>query len=68
MDYNKIAIADVLKHPKLGIISHQPDTDSPLTDKIRVRGLEDEVLFVLASECEPASFEEGENYWKNIKW
>jgi len=68
MDYNKIAIADVLKHPELGIISHQPDIHSPLTDKIRVRGLEDKVLFVLASECEPASSEESEDYWKNIKW
>ena len=68
MKSEEIAIADVLKHPVHGIISHQPDIKKEITEEIRVRGLEDEPFRVNASDCEWASAEEARDYWKNTKW
>jgi len=43
MDYTKIAIADVLKHPIHGIISHQPIISEEVSDRIRVMDLQGNV-------------------------
>ena len=71
MELNEIAIADTLKHPAVGVVSSQPDLKmhaelSP--GVLRVRGVEDCVLFVYAVDCTPATTEEGREYWRSIKW
>ena len=67
VDTNKIAIADVLKHPKLGLVSHQPDIHEPISDTIRVRDFSGGLHSVLASECEWPSEQDGD-YWKDNTW
>ena len=62
----RIAIADTLKHPKLGIISHQPDLKKKIEDKIRVKDRNCKIHYVLASECEWASEEERNEYWSDF--
>lgn len=66
VDYNKIAIADVLKHPRLGIISHQPDFNDKIQDRIRVRDIQGKLNYVLASDCEFPTQEEYDLYWKSF--
>ena len=68
MKSEEIAIADVLKHPIYGIISHQPDLRKKITERIRVRGLKGRPFHVNASDCEWASREEADHYWRNITW
>ena len=67
VDFNNIAIADVLKHPKLGLVSHQPAWNEPISNLITVRDLN----FVLhqniqASECELPTGDEIADYWKKV--
>jgi len=67
VDFNDIAIADCLKHPIHGIISHQPAIDTPIEDRIWVRDIQFRLLQVLASECEYPTMEERETYWKTVE-
>ena len=64
VDFNNIAIADCLKHPIHGIVSHQPTIDTPIEDKIWVRDTQWRLFQVLASECEYPAEGERENYWR----
>ena len=66
VDYNEMAIADCLKHPILGIISHQPDIHTKVEDKIFVRDIDFKLTTTFASECEWASEEERILYWKKV--
>ena len=66
VDYKQLAIADVLKHPKLGLVSHQPTFTDEIRDEIRVRDIDREVHTTLASECEFPTEEEYELYWKEF--
>ena len=70
VDIDRIAIADLLKHPKLGIVSHQPilKGEYKTSDDITVRDVNFKQYTVLASECEwpTEDDEEANNYWKNI--
>ena len=63
VDTNKIAIADVLKHPEYGLVSHQPILSSPIEDEIRVSDMKGTIHFVLASECVEPTYEESQEYW-----
>ena len=66
VDFNMIAIADCLKNPVHGIISHQPAIDSPIEDKIWVRDIQWRLFQVLASECEHPSVDEKSAYWITV--
>ena len=66
IDFNDLAIADVLIHPEHGLISHQPGIWEDLQDKITVRDISGKLFTVLASECEWASEDETKKYWKEI--
>jgi hypothetical protein len=71
MKADEIAIADVLKHPKFGLVSFQPDVqhDTSYEDgMIRVRGLEGEAFFVDVEDCIEPSGEEFHYFWDDIKW
>ena len=65
MDKNLLAIADVLRHKTLGLVSHQPDFKNELSgDKIRVRDINWIIHIISATDCEWATREERENYWE----
>ena len=67
VDFMKLAIADVLRHPTLGIISYQPAMDQPFADFISVR--DSDFIFhhnILASECEWGTEEEAREYWREV--
>ena len=66
VDYTGLAIADCLKHPRLGIISFQGDIFEKIEDLIIVRDSEFRLTQTLASECELASEKERRLYWKKI--
>lgn len=66
IDYMKLAIADLIKHPVLGTVSHQPDLREPESDRIRVRDRKGILHFVNASECDRASEKDREGYWENF--
>jgi len=71
MKADEIAIADVLKHPRFGIVSFQPDlhNDTSFEDgMIRVRGYEEEPFFINVEECVEPTYEEYVHYWANIEW
>jgi len=67
VDYLHLAIADCLRHPKLGIVSHQPGFGEPISNEISVRD-SNFVLYhgVLASDCEDVSAEERDEYWRKV--
>jgi hypothetical protein len=66
VDTNKIAIADVLRHPTLGLVSHQPGFGEPISDRIHVRDLNWILHHTLASECELPTGDEITDYWKKV--
>ena len=66
VDTLKIAIADLLKHPELGIVSYQPDLTEPISDRLRVRDRQGYIHYVLASECDYPGDGETEGYWRNF--
>lgn len=66
VDTYKLAIADVLKHPKLGLISFQPNLREPVSDTIRVRTPDRVVHYVSAAECDPPSETDISDYWKRF--
>jgi len=66
VDTNDLAIADVLIHPEYGLISHQPDTDEEIQDRIIVRDIKGKSFSVFASECKWASKDKVKKYWKEI--
>ena len=65
VDTNQIAIADILTHPKYGLVSHQPDPRESIQDEIRVMDIWGNYHRVLASECEwPAeNIDMFKDYW-----
>jgi hypothetical protein len=66
VDFNSIAIADILRHPVHGLVSHQPAMDTPVEDRIWVRDIQFRLFQVLASECEYPTMEEIHTYWKTV--
>jgi len=66
VDFNELAIADCLKHPEFGIVSHQPSIEDPIDDRIMIRDASFKLWEVLASDCEWASEEESKDYWHQI--
>ena len=65
-DYREIAIADVLKHPRLGLVSHQPILRDIMEDSIRVKDLRGNIQYVLASECDWPLMSEIKAYWREV--
>lgn len=67
VDYRNIAIADLLRHPIHGLVSHQPGFGIKISNKIMVRTEKGILLEVLASECsKDISSEEWAGYWKEF--
>jgi len=66
VDYKKIAIADVIRHCRLGLVSHQPD-DSPISSRLRVSDVQGKLHYVEASECTLSKIFETEEYWRALK-
>jgi len=67
MDKNLLAIADVLRHKTLGLVSHQPDFKNDLLgDQIQVRDMNWSLSIVSAADCMPTTREEKDSYWE--KW
>jgi len=67
VDYRKIVIGDILKHPFFGWVVCCPITTVPVEDKIRVMDENGDLFYVLASKCEPLTEEEKKvcwEYWK----
>ena len=67
VDYLYLAIADVLKHPRLGLVSHQPDIHEQISNIISVRDM-NFILHhgILASDCEDVTREEVDLYWSEV--
>ena len=65
IDTKELAIADCLRHPKFGILSHQPDIFAhPFPSGfVAVRDIDFHLFAVKASECEWASDKEKDEYW-----
>jgi len=67
VDPRKVAIADVLRHPVLGIVSHQPIL-SERADNPRLRVMDSIgcITRVNAEECTAdVTLEEKMTYWRN---
>ena len=64
IDPRKVAIADILKHDELGLVSYQPN-DSPIPDLLRVRDIRGYHFLIPTEELYPLdSPDEVEQYWK----
>ena len=61
---NNLAIADVIYHPRYGVVSFQPGALDPIEDEIKVRTMDFALVTVKASECEKATLEQKTKYWK----
>ncbi len=72
MDRQTINIADVLRHPRAGLVSYQPEPSDLCydadDDKIRVRDIYRRNFFVSASECEIASATDHNLFWFIMDW
>jgi len=68
IERNEIAIADLLRHKTLGIVSHQPQEDEK-SDEIWVRNENWSLYHVYLADCEwPAEDDEkANNFWKRLK-
>lgn len=66
VDFRYVAIADVLKHPEHGLVSHQPDVSKPISEFLNVMDQRGRRFEVKASECEEATLQEVEEYRSNI--
>jgi len=64
VDFRRVAIADVLKHPKAGLVSNQSGFGDPVQDEIIVRDKDWKLMRVLASECVRPTEEERSLYWR----
>jgi len=64
MDYRDIAIADVLRHPDHGLVSHQPILPSPKENLIRVESMTGIFFSVSATLCVKATSRESDYYWE----
>lgn len=73
MNRNILAIADVICHKKLGIVSHQPgrigsdDYYPKGKNKIYVRNINFILHTVSANDCKPSTIKEKEEYWRQNK-
>ena len=65
---SELAIADVLKHPKRGLVSHQPAPDDR-SDAILVyvRDVQFDRWLISLDECEWPTEEEYHRYWKEVE-
>lgn len=66
MDFNRLALADILNHPRLGVVSFQGDVGDIMGDRIYVRDDNFILHEALASECDLPSDEEHSAYWKRV--
>ena len=65
--YLPLAIADVIRHEKLGLCAYSPDMEEePPEDSIRVYDLKKNFHFVFVFECERATKKETDCFWKII--
>ena len=62
VDYRFLSLAEVLMHPKHGLVSNQPDISKPISEFIRVQDVKGRFHGVRASDCRLASKEETEEY------
>lgn len=63
----KVAIADVLKHKILGLVSHQPDLNEEITRSLRVMDSSGKIYYVHDYDCDFATREEMNEYWQGLK-
>lgn len=65
---SELAIADVLKHPKRGLVSFQPSADDR-SDVILVyvRDVQFDRWLISLDECEWPTEEEYNKYWKEVE-
>ena len=69
VDPEKVAIADILRHDELGLVSHQPDILLPITEILRVRDIHGTLYEINANELYPInSTEEINEYWQKATW
>lgn len=63
---DELAIADVLRHKILGLVSFQPDIHMEYKEKdpIPIRDINGMLGFVLLQDCIETTVEEREKYWK----
>lgn len=71
MNRYTIAIADILKHKTLGIVSHQPgkigaDFYPKGKNNIYVRDINFVLHSVSADDCKSTTIKESKEYWKKI--
>lgn len=67
IDLDKLAIADVIRHKKLGLISFQPGIHDKLEDmeeKICVRDIYGAFHYVKPKECFEANCKQIDYYWR----
>ncbi len=67
INWQMMAIADVFRHSKYGIVSHQPMLDGPLTEKLRIMDVDAGIRIVFAGDCVECSPKEKIRYWKELK-
>jgi len=67
MDKNMLALADVVKHKTLGTVSYQGIDKTLKDDEIFVRDIMWILHIVYASDCDTASIEDADKYWRRNK-
>lgn len=66
MDFRKLAIADVIRHPEWGVVSYQPE--KVLSDMIRVMDSAGNFHHVFANDCSDDITEaEMLTYWQGMR-
>jgi len=62
----ELAIADVMKHPSLGLISFQPTLTDMADTMVRVRDVKGRLFQVDLDECNCPNKSECDRYWREF--
>ena len=62
-----LAIADVIRHDKLGLVSHQPNLKEHISDTVRVRDIYGWYSLVHVSNCDWPTDTEILWFWKEVQ-
>jgi len=66
VQWDKVAIADVLLHKKYGLVSNQPRPGATLQDFIRTRDIFGNERWICASDCIWPTGEQFDQYWREL--
>jgi len=67
MNYENLAIGDMLRHPVFGVVTYSPDLSKKISNDIIVRTSLGNIAEVKASDCEPADSEDIKSIKKRSK-